>query len=726
VGPFPPHRSGLAGHAGELARALRRELDVVVCAIDRYGLSYPDDVVVVVAQDRLADYRRAARVLAEHRVDAVLIQYDGAAYGGPAGAHLLDLTHELRLRDIPYLVHLHSLRRPADQAWLRTVAALSQGAARVLVTTQAARTQVVSRHLVDPDRVRVVQVGAPALATPSAPPVRPALVDALAGAGLVVSTVGSIRPGKGLDAALVALAKVVAAGREVRYVVAGSGDGYADDLRDQAARLGLDGTVRIVDTYLSPGEVAALLARTDLYLAPCLPPDHTWSGPLAGAVAAGCAIVAGEHPYPVELLGARGAHPAGLVVPATADDLAAAVLTLLDDPRTANAMRDAATRVARTLDGTRVARRLAGLLREVVRPAAGKSGVRVDALPTWLSTVDLEASPATALDARRAVVAADVLVARPELIPPRAWSAAAESAQRSLRRFAAARAEADETLAGQAIWAGGTLTGRPGVPEPIREEARALCESWFDRLPTAPLPAAYACLGLTASARSMRPGSARARSGWAHALEPMVERAAAHLDAAILRAGRGAAWPWFTARLDGEGVRVPQALIAAGLWLRDPAMVRRGLFGLDWYVSRAGLASADGVLRLPWSGAGIEPAADAGAAVEALVLGHAATGSSHYARLAVRAWQWFLGANRHAEPVYDADAGWCGIGLLPQAPDRTADGRLSIMDGPASALDVMDTRQSLVPATLAFAGATLALAGAGLLSLPAAPLLAAA
>src|SRR5262249_51169160 len=155
---------------------------------------------------------------------------------------------------------------------------------------------------------------------------------------------------------------------------------------------------------------------------------------------------------------------------------------------------DATARVARTLDGTRVARRLAGLVREVARPATGGPGVRLDALPGWLSTVDTESAPAAAVDARRAVVAAAVLAAPPELIPPRSWPAAAESAQRSLRRFAAARADADELLAGQAIWATGTLSGGSGVPAPVREEARAECQSWLDRLPTAPLPAAYACL----------------------------------------------------------------------------------------------------------------------------------------------------------------------------------------------------------------------------------------
>jgi glycosyltransferase involved in cell wall biosynthesis len=692
VGPFPPHRSGLAGYGGELARSLRRELDVVVCAVDRYGLTYSDDVVAVVGQDRLADYRRGARILAEHRVDAVLIHYDDAAYGGPAGAHVLDLAHELRLRDIPYLVQLHSLRRPADPTWLRTVSALGHGAARVLVTTEDARSFLTSRHLVDPSRMRVVRVGASGSA---ASPVRPVVVDAVAGAGHVVTTLGSIRPGKGLDTALDALAKVAATRPDVRYVVAGTGEGYADELRGQAERLGLAGVVRILDTYLSGAEIADLLAHTDVYLMPGLPSERTWSGTLTGAVAAGCAIVAGEHPFTRELLG--GARPAGLVVPATADDLGLAVLSVLDDPSIASSLHTGAARVGRTIDGPRVAKRVAGVVREVVRPATIETGVPLTALASFL-TADIAEDPA--LEARRAVVAAAVLGAAPAVVPGEAFSAAAGVAQRSLRRLSSAHASDGESLVGLSIWAAGVLASGSGVPQPVREEARAAGSAWYDRLPLTALPAAYACLGL-----------ARLRSAQA---DPVLARAAARIDAAVLRAGRGASWPWFTARLDGEGVRVPHALIAAGLRLRDPSMVRRGLGALDWYTGRVGLGPADGVLRLPWSSAGLEPATHAGALVEALVAAHGATGSSHYARLAMRAWQWFLGANRHAEPIYDEEGGWCRVGLRPQAPDRTADGLLTVVDGPS------------ISASLAFAAATLSLHGAGLVSLPAVGVLAAA
>src|SRR5215813_3056821 len=113
VSTYSPRRCAVAAFATELGRALSPEFDLVVCALDRYGLSYPPEVAAVIREDERDDYRRAARVLAEHEVDAVLIQYDDSSFGGP---HVLDLAHELRRLELPYVVVLHGERAGhADQ-----------------------------------------------------------------------------------------------------------------------------------------------------------------------------------------------------------------------------------------------------------------------------------------------------------------------------------------------------------------------------------------------------------------------------------------------------------------------------------------------------------------------------------------------------------------------------------------------------------------------------------
>ena len=124
VTTYPPRRCALAEFSAELGFALTPEFDVVVCAVDRHGLDYPDEVAAVIREDDRGDYARAARILAEHGVDAVVIQHDAAVYGGPDGAHLLDLAQELRVRGVPYLLMLHTVRPPNDLAWTRTVCSM--------------------------------------------------------------------------------------------------------------------------------------------------------------------------------------------------------------------------------------------------------------------------------------------------------------------------------------------------------------------------------------------------------------------------------------------------------------------------------------------------------------------------------------------------------------------------------------------------------------------------
>jgi glycosyltransferase involved in cell wall biosynthesis len=371
VSTYPPRRCGLAGYAAELVSALAPEFDIVVCAVDRHGLTYPDEVAVVVREEDPDDYPRAARILAEHGVDAVLIQHDASIYGGRAGAHLTRLTQELRSRGIPYLLALHSLQPATDQAWSRTVAHLANAAASVVVFTRAAKSLAVARGLADADRIRVLPAAVRGVRA-RVIQLRPALAQALAGDATVLATVGFLGPSKGLETGLAAFARVAHDRPALRYVIAGAthpevarGDGetYRVRLRELADQLDLADRVHFVDAHLTATERAALLARTDLYVAPSFAVDRTCSGSLTAAVVAGCAVVAGWHPFAAELLAGAG----GVVVPGGhVDALAGAMAELLDDRVRFAAARRAAGRLGRHLTWPALAGRYAAAVRETV------------------------------------------------------------------------------------------------------------------------------------------------------------------------------------------------------------------------------------------------------------------------------------------------------------------------------------------------------------------------
>jgi hypothetical protein len=158
VSAYRPRPDAPAGPSADLVRGLGRRADVVVCAIDRLGLTYPDEVVTLIAEDDPADHRRAARILAEQAVDAVLVCYGEAI--GRGGPGLVELTDELRDRAIPYLVAVNDLVDPPA-----LLAELTTHAARTLVFTEEARDRALRLRLVERSRLFVVPADDPARLT---------------------------------------------------------------------------------------------------------------------------------------------------------------------------------------------------------------------------------------------------------------------------------------------------------------------------------------------------------------------------------------------------------------------------------------------------------------------------------------------------------------------------------------------------------------------------------
>jgi hypothetical protein len=155
VSAYPPRPDAPAGPSADLVRALGRRADVVVCAVDRLGLTYPDEVVTLIVEDDPADHRRAGRILAEHAVDAVLVSYGEAIGRGCRG--LVELADELRERAMPYLVTVDDLVDPPAM-----LAELTIHAARTLVFTEEARDRALRLRLAERSRLSVVAADDPA------------------------------------------------------------------------------------------------------------------------------------------------------------------------------------------------------------------------------------------------------------------------------------------------------------------------------------------------------------------------------------------------------------------------------------------------------------------------------------------------------------------------------------------------------------------------------------
>jgi hypothetical protein len=663
VSAYPPRRDGFAEDAQDLVHALADEIgaEVAVCAVGRRGLHYPDEVVVAADIDDRADYRRGAQLLVDHGVDAAVIRYADGMYGGPHGAHILDLAQELGRHGTARVISLLTVPTDVQPAWTRTVAALTAGAAAVLVPSETARASALARRVATADQLTVVSFGVPrAVVAGSAGQDHESalLANALRDAGPVVVTVRICGQG-GLDPILAAVRELAPQRPATRLVVVRLGRLPEDNDQRLVEAHGLADQVRIVDAHVPAASFAGLLARASAYLAIGDDPD------LPRAMAAGCPTLV---------------IPDGTTT-ASAPALASALAAVLDDPAGRQHARYAAAQAGTGYGWPAIGRRHAEVLR-VATPAAPAPVVVPSLRLDWLDR-DLGRlrSFEPDRDARLASVAAGLLSIDADGLSPSARRIASGWAGRTVRALGVA-VQVGPSVAGgaRAAWGLGALAAGPGVPAPLRRRAAVLRALLVPSEPADLAGAADIVLGLCDDPDL---GALEWRA---------LGRAAARIDDARRRRRD---WPVFTDRVGPGDIRAAHALVAGGRRLDDQSMVDRGVESVEWLAFRAGLGSAPGAAwRPPF--AGPHRGVDAGGWVEALATAYAVSGLAAHARMAQQAMHWFLGANAAGDSVLDAELGVCRDGLGPAAP----------------------VAQPSASSTLAYLRAVLSLHEAGLADLP--------
>jgi glycosyltransferase involved in cell wall biosynthesis len=399
VSTYPPRECGIATFTHDLREGLAAaapDLDVVVCAVDRDGLSYGPEAVAVLDQDDPASYPRAAKQLAAAGVDAVLIQHEFGIFGGPDGSWVDDLAAELTSLGIPYLATLHTVVSQPTPHQAKVLRQLCESAAAVTVFTPTARRLATATGLGPADRFHIVPHGAPAILRPEwsmrqwsarhddgqrGLTVRPEVAAVLADTrdATVASTFGLLSPGKGLHTGIEAVARVAADVPDLRYIIAGAthpeivrkdGESYRESLERLADQLGVRNRVTFLDFFLTDAEIAALLGQTSVFLTPYRSSEQISSGALTFALAAGVPAVSTAYHYATDLL----AGGAGITTPC--GDTGAftdALRTLLTQPGRLAAATSAARAAGDRLAWSAVAGQLAGVIAGVTGARAGRA-----------------------------------------------------------------------------------------------------------------------------------------------------------------------------------------------------------------------------------------------------------------------------------------------------------------------------------------------------------------
>jgi glycosyltransferase involved in cell wall biosynthesis len=712
VSTYPPRTCGIGTFAADVRAGLLRTdgIDRVEKVVMVNAPSAPQrpGLVATIAEGVRGDYVRAARILDRLDVDVVLLQHEYGIFGGRDGEYVLSLAEELSQ---PLVVTLHTVLSNPTSHQAEVLGALCDEAELVIVMTETARRLLADGGSCAPDKVRVVPHGAPPLlARRAAEHAARGLTangtrertsyDAGAHGRFVLSTFGLISPGKGLETAIAALPRIVERHPEVLYIVAGrthpdvarrEGERYRLMLEETVHDLGLDDHVEFDDRFLAIGEIADLLAATDVFVTPYRGQEQIASGALTFGLAAGCGVISTPYWYARDML----ASGAGTIVP-FADPVALgdAVCAYIEHPARLAAARAEARAIGARLEWPAVAEATAEVMREAFQRAPGRrrpvvqrdprlAGIRTDHILTLVDDVGIiqhangvipnrETGYCVDDVARLAVVAlelarrSDEQVWRSIVYRSLAFLQDATDPAAGMRNFMAYdRRWLDEPHVGdhvgRSVWALGEILATAWVPAVV-EPTQRLLDAIIGTLRTdmSLRTGAYAALGLAwLDPDRLQPAARR-----------LLERAVDALTDAY-ESYASADWLWFEDALSYDNARLPHALIVGGRALGREDATTLGLETLRWLGDESGLS--DGMFRLtghagrgrtePRPGRGDEQPLEAAAFVEAELAAFATTGDPDHLHRAQRSFNWFLGRNRLRLPLYDFATGGCCDGL---------------------------------------------------------------
>ncbi|GAB3980729.1 glycosyltransferase [Plantactinospora veratri] len=279
----------------------------------------------------VAGWRDAAAAL--DRYDIAVVQHEYGIYPGPDGADVLPL---LRRLTVPSIVVLHTVLAHPTAGQKAVLEQLVEAASAVVTMTDTARDRLLVGYTVDPGKVTVIPHGAAELAAPAIEPrERPHLL-----------TWGLLGPGKGIEWALRALARLrdlrpmpsyTVAGRTHPKVLEQDGEAYRAELHRLGAILGVSHAVDYQPVYHDETALGRLIRSADAVVLPYDSREQVTSGVLVAAVAAGIPVVATPFPHAVEML----TDGPGLLVPhQNPAALAAAIRRILTEPGLAASLAD--------------------------------------------------------------------------------------------------------------------------------------------------------------------------------------------------------------------------------------------------------------------------------------------------------------------------------------------------------------------------------------------------
>jgi glycosyltransferase involved in cell wall biosynthesis len=363
IGTYPPQKCGIGTFTNNLIRSAaknfendnsRSNLYVIAVSDNEQLYNYPPEVSLVVNQNVLSDYEKAANFINGNQTDVCILEHEFGIFGGESGVFVLSLAKKI---EKPLIVTFHTVIKEPSRLQNLIVKELSKIAYKVIVMSRKAVKFLVEIYGIPLEKIEIIEHGVPVRKSFDRENARKKFNFKNKTA---LFTFGLLSRNKGIETVINALPEVVDKHKNLIYVVLGNthpkvlsqqGEEYRDYLLDLVREKGLEEHVFFYKNFVPEQLLMEYLCASDIYITPYLNEAQITSGTLSYAVGAGNAVISTPYWHAQELL----ADGRGMLFDFNNHkQLGGILLDLLDKPEKIRQLRDSAMEYGNRLEWPKI------------------------------------------------------------------------------------------------------------------------------------------------------------------------------------------------------------------------------------------------------------------------------------------------------------------------------------------------------------------------------------
>jgi len=307
VATYPPRECGIATYTKDLITAMDKKfspkIKSKILVMNNSGTNIyknNEDVLFDIDETDISAYKKAAEKVNE--IDAIKlinIQHEFGIFGGEYGNYLIKFLDIVKK---PVIISFHTVIPNPNDKLKKIVRQLAKKSSYLVVMTKSG-IDILRKDYNIKTKILVILHGTPTASFDDSIKEKTAMgIDDK----IVLSSFGLINSGKGYEYVIESLTEVVKKYPNILYLIIGEthpvvrkkeGEKYRNFLEEKVKEFNLEKNVKFYNRYMTLEEIVKFLLATDIYISSNLDPNQIVSGTLAYAIACGRAIISTPFIY---------------------------------------------------------------------------------------------------------------------------------------------------------------------------------------------------------------------------------------------------------------------------------------------------------------------------------------------------------------------------------------------------------------------------------------------